>query len=273
MAELRVDRDLLLHYTTDDYTDPWADAETIVLLHGLGESGAVWFGWVPQLARELRVVRPDMRGFGASTPMPRGFPWSVDLLVHDCLALLDALGCQRVHLVGAKLAGTVARAFAARHPDRMHTLTVVGSPPPLWPGRAERLPDLIAELRQFGVAQWARKSMASRLGDRFPPQGVAWWSELMGRTELESQIGFMSNIECADIRTDLPLIACPTLVITSEGSGVASVDETRAWQRQIARSELLILTGSSYHVAASDPDVCARATLAFIRRHRGSPAC
>jgi 3-oxoadipate enol-lactonase len=271
MPELRLDDGCLLHYTLDDYTDPWREPESILLLHGLGESGAVWFGWVPHLARRLRVVRPDMRGFGASTPMPAGFAWSVERLVADFVALMDALGCARVHVVGAKLAGTVARALAARHPSRVHTLTVVGSPPPLWPGRAERLPALIAELRRLGVAQWARHSMGSRLGEGFPAAGIAWWAELMGATDLESQIGFMSHIETADIRADLPNIRCPTLVITSEGSGVASVEETRAWQRQIAGSELVVLPGSSYHVAASDSDLCARETLAFIERHAGRP--
>jgi len=269
MPNLRIDADLTTHYVIDDYTDPWSVPETVLLLHGLGESGAVWYGWVPHLARSLRVLRPDMRGFGASTPMRAGFPWSVELLVRDCVALIDQLGCDRIHLVGAKLAGTVARAFAARHPERIRTLTVVGSPPPLWPGRAEHLPELIAELERDGVAARAHKSMTSRLGDRFPKEGIAWWCDLMGRTDLHSQIGFMRHIECADIRADLPNIVCPTLVITSEGSGVASVEETRVWQRSIRTSELLVLPGNSYHVAASDADRCAQETLAFIRRNAG----
>ena len=61
-------------------------------------------------------------------------------------------------------------------------------------------------------------------------------------------------------------IACPTLVIASEGSGLASVADTRAWQVRIPRSELLPIAGDSYHVAATEPDRCAQATLAFIRR-------
>jgi pimeloyl-ACP methyl ester carboxylesterase len=267
MPTLRIDRDLTLHYVVDDHTDPWRAAETVVLLHGLGESGAVWYGWVPQLARGYRVVRPDLRGFGASTPMPAGYAWSVQRLVDDTLALVDALDCDRIHLVGAKLAGTVARAFAARHPERMRTLTAVGSPPPLWPGRAEKLPALIAELRALGVEAWARKSMGSRLGSAFPKEGVEWWIRHMGRTDMDSQIGFMTHIECADIRADLPKIRCPTLVLAASGGGVASVDETRAWQRLIPCSELQILDSDSYHVAASDADACARATLAFMRRH------
>ncbi len=266
MPKLRIDPDLLLHYVVDDYTDPWRKPQTIVLLHGLGESSAVWYGWVPPLARHYRVVRPDLRGFGASTSMPKGFPWSIDLLVADTLALLDALELERVHLVGAKLAGTVARAFAARHPERMHTLTVVGSPPPYWEGRAERLPGMIEDLRTLGVEGWARKSMSSRLGSAFPVEGVEWWIRHMGRTDMESQIGFMTHIECADIRVDLPQIPCPTLVLTSTGSGVASVDETRAWQQQIPASELYVVDSDSYHVAASDAQACARATIEFIRR-------
>lgn len=272
MPNFRPSADLDMHYEVDDFTDPWRRPDTVLMLHGNAESGLAWYAWVPHLARQFRVIRPDMRGFGASSPMPAGFAWSVERLVADFIALIDALGCARVHLVGAKLAGTVARALAARHPERVRTLTVVGSPPPLWPGRAERLPALIAELRQLGVAQWARHTMGSRLGEYFPAAGIAWWAELMGSTDLESQVGFMSHIETADIRDDLASIRCPTLVVTSEGSGVASVEETRAWQRQIAGSELLVVPGSSYHVAASDPDPCARETLAFIERDAARPA-
>jgi pimeloyl-ACP methyl ester carboxylesterase len=74
----------------------------------------------------------------------------------------------------------------------------------------------------------------------------------------------MPTIACADIRPDLPRIACPTLVITAEESGLASVEATRAWQQTIPDSTLLVLPGNSYHVAASDAEKCARATLDFI---------
>lgn len=271
MPEVRIDDDLLMFYRTDDYTDPWTAPEPVLLLHGLGESHAVWFGWVPHLARELRVVRPDMRGFGASTAMPAGYAWSVDRLVRDCVALMDALGYRRFHVVGAKLAGTVARALAARHGERVLSLTVVGSPPPLWPGRAEKLPEIVADLRRLGVAQWARHGMASRLGSDFPAAGIDWWVTLMGRTDLDSQIGFMTHIECADISADLPHIRCPTLVITTDASGVASVAQTQAWAKIIPHSRLLVMPGDSYHVAASAPDACAAATLAFIRAARPAP--
>jgi pimeloyl-ACP methyl ester carboxylesterase len=92
----------------------------------------------------------------------------------------------------------------------------------------------------------------------------------MGRTAVSTQIGFMKTIACADIRADVPQIRCPTLVITTDGSGLASVDQTRAWQQQIPDSSLLVLPGNSYHVAASHAARCSEATLDFIEHHPGA---
>ncbi len=88
----------------------------------------------------------------------------------------------------------------------------------------------------------------------------------MGRTAVSTQLGFMGTIACADIRADLPRIACPTLVITTEQSGLGTVEETRAWQQQIPDSQLLVLPGNSYHVAATHADRAAEATLDFLAR-------
>jgi len=120
------------------------------------------------------------------------------------------------------------------------------------------------------VEAWARATMGGRLGSAFPPEGVEWWIRFMGRTAVSTQIGFMKTIACADIRADLPKIACPTLVITTENSGLATVDETRAWQQQIANSRLVVLPGDSYHVAATHAADGAAATLDFIAGNPGS---
>jgi len=151
MPTFRPTPDLNLHYEVDDFTDPWHRPETILMLHGNAESGLAWYGWVPALARQYRVVRPDMRGFGQSTPMPRDYPWTLDRLVEDFCLLMDNQRIDRFHLVGAKIGGTVARAFAARRPERVKTLTVVGTPPPLRAGAAERVPELVRQFEEHGV--------------------------------------------------------------------------------------------------------------------------
>jgi 3-oxoadipate enol-lactonase len=265
MPCITVNTNVRLHYLIDDFTDPWREAETILLLHGAAESSAVWFAWVPHLARRFRVVRPDMRGFGASTPMTREFPWSLDVIIDDYVQLMRTRGIDDFHLVGAKLGGTVARRFAARYPELVRTLTVAGTPPPRREHHAATRASLLAEFEQDGTVEgWARRTMSGRLGSNFPSAGTEWWIGVMGRTPLSTQMGFASTISIADITQDLPRIVCPALVITTEGSALGSVEQTRAWQVQIPNSRLLVLPGDSYHVAASDGDRCARETLAFI---------
>ena len=82
MPILRIPPDLDLHYLVDDFTSPWSEPETILMMHGNAESGASWYGWVPSLAGHYRVVRPDMPAerssratLAGSDLTPRGTPW------------------------------------------------------------------------------------------------------------------------------------------------------------------------------------------------------
>ena len=109
--------------------------------------------------------------------------------------------------------------------------------------------------------------MEGRLGSSFPPEGSEWWIKMMAQTAVSTQIGFVQRILTTDITGVLHRIACPTLVITTEGSSLGSVAETRAWQEKIPHSTLAVLPGDSFHVAATGPDVCAQTTLEFISRY------
>ncbi|HYC44579.1 MAG TPA: alpha/beta hydrolase [Burkholderiales bacterium] len=254
--------DMEMHYVIDDFTDPWTTPETILLMHGNAESALAWNAWVPHLARRYRVMRPDRRGFGQSTPMPRDFEWSFDVLIDDHIRLMDALGIERFHLVAAKWGGTLARVFAARRPERLATLTVIGTPAAARPG-GEVIPKLQAEFEQRGLKDWIQRTMGMRLGSKFPPEATQYWIDFMSRAPVSTLIGFQ-EINYADISAEIPKIKAPTLVITTEGSGLASIEENRAWQEKIPNSRLLVLPGDSYHVALTDPATCAQATLEFI---------
>ena len=131
------------------------------------------------------------------------------------------------------------------------------------------MPETVKMFEDHGVEYWARQNMANRLGSSFPKEGFDFWVKYMARTALSTQLGFMGTIACADIRADIPKIKCPTLVITNEDSGLGSVAAMRAWQEQIAGSELVVWPGNSYHVAATHADQSSKATLDFIRRRGG----
>lgn len=264
MPSLQITADLRMHYEVDDFAEPWKAHDTVLLLHGNAESGAVWYGWMPHLAARFRVVRPDMRGFGRSTPMAENHPWSADRIVDDFIALLDALGIPACHVIGAKVGGSFAIHLAARHPARIRSLTVMS--PPIRPGQsAERYLSWARQVREQGVESWARSTMANRLGAGFPPAGNEWWIQLMGRTAQTTQIGFLGAVPNIDLTPDLAQIRCPTLVIASPGNALYPLEQVREWQQEIADSRLHTIEGDSYHLAATAPEQCAGAFLAFVR--------
>ena len=259
-----------LFYQIDDFTDPWLPAETVVLLHGNAESGEAWRAWIPHLGRRYRIVRPDLRGFGQSTPMPEDFQWTLDTLVDDLARLAAHLGVASFHLVAAKIGGTIALKFAAEKPALLKSLTVLGAPPAPKNTLATTVSQWVVQFREQGVERWARQSMRGRLGSQAPDAMLEYWSVLMGRTSLSTQLGFMRLVPTIDLTPDLRRIQCPTLVITTTGSGLGSVADTETWRKLIPRSELLVIEGDSYHVAASNADQVAPAVAQFIQKH-GSP--
>lgn len=254
-----------LAYFIDDFTDPWREAATVLMVHGLAESSESWRAWVPHLARDYEVVRIDLRGYGQSTAMPADHAWHFDEVVDDLVAVLDGLQVARAHVVGAKIGGTFGLAFAARHPDRVMSLAAVGAPASLT-SFAERAPAWREQIRLHGVRPWAQATMDGRLGTGLPKASVDWWIDLMSQTAPSTLEGFLQMVPTVDVTSELPRVRCPTLVITTTGSGLGSVDAVRAWQRTIPNSRLAELPGDSYHVAASDPDACAELVREFLRQ-------
>jgi len=260
-----VEPGLRMRLRIDDHTDPWTTTGTVVFVHGFGESGAAWRGWVPAFSRRHRVVRIDQRGFGESTPMPEDFPWSLDVLVSDLAQVVDRVaGGGPVHVIGAKIAGPVILAFAAAHPAKVRSLTLAGS---MVKGPAD-VGGWREHVRSHGVASWARETMGARLGSTMPAAAVDWWVELCAATPLSTVLGLMRVVHTIDVTPLLPRVVCPTLVITTD-SIRRPLALTRAWADLLPRVEVVALPGDAYHPAASDPDACAAIAAAFVARVDG----
>jgi 3-oxoadipate enol-lactonase len=119
----RVDHDgeSLYYEVTGDPSAP-----TVVLTHGAGGNHASWFQQVPALtAAGYRVVTWDSRGFGNSTC--RAGAVGADIAAADLTAILDAVGAERVDLVGQSMGGWWVTAFTIAHPRRVQTLTLANT--------------------------------------------------------------------------------------------------------------------------------------------------
>jgi pimeloyl-ACP methyl ester carboxylesterase len=101
------------------------DAPPVILMHGFPESHRTWREVAPLLSDELRLIMPDLRGFGESDRPQDVASYATDTLIADIFALADALEIDRFALVGHDWGGAIAWAAALRGNPRVDRLAIV----------------------------------------------------------------------------------------------------------------------------------------------------
>lgn len=99
------------------YLDWGGEGDTILFLHGLGDTAHIFDDLAPRFTNPFRVLGLTRRGHGQSEKPEAGYDTAT--LVEDIRQFLDALKIQRVVLVGHSLAGDELTRFAGEHPGRV----------------------------------------------------------------------------------------------------------------------------------------------------------
>ena len=101
----------------------------VVMIHGSGPGVSAFVNWrlvMPELARQRRVLAPDMVGFGF-TERPAGMVYTLDNWVDQVIAFLDTMNLPQVDLVGNSFGGALSLALTVRHPERVRRLVLMGA--------------------------------------------------------------------------------------------------------------------------------------------------
>ena len=131
-----------------------ADGEPVVLLHGFPQDATAWDRVTPALHQHgLRTLAPHQRGYSPGA-RPRGRSrYTIREATSDVVALLEAAGLERAHVVGHDWGGVVAWALGAWHPERVRTLTVLSVPHPAAMTRAMVTSDQALRSSYLGLLQ------------------------------------------------------------------------------------------------------------------------
>ena len=190
------------------------DAPWLVLGSSLGTTRAMWQTALAPLSRHFRVLRYDHRGHGASE-VPPG-PYAIDDLGADVVAMLDAVGADRVNYAGISLGGMVGIWLAIHAPERIDRLGLVCTsahlpPASAWTERADTvLRHGMSAIADPVVGRWFTPSFA----EASPDVVAAARNQLTG-TEPVGYAGCCAAIAAMDQRAGVPRITAPTLVIAA----------------------------------------------------------
>jgi pimeloyl-ACP methyl ester carboxylesterase len=257
-----------LHYEIIDQVAPWtADRETILFHHGIGGCSGMWSGWLPALIDRYRVVMWDMRGYGRS--VTTGFRWSLDLLVSDILAVADAAGTDRFHLVGESIGGTVALAVAASRPGRVATLTVSNGAH--LGASIQRVEAWRQQLDEGGSRGWSDAFMQDRFYDEsLSRERWAWFAEQQAKWPRESILEALGVLVGTDLGDRLGAIRCPTLLLHPDGSPFIPVPIMAELHRLLPTSQLHVVGHARHGLPFSHDRLCARRLRSFLDSMAGA---
>ena len=112
-----------------NYHDSGGNGEAVLLIHGSGPGVSAWANWrltIPALAKNCRVIAPDMAGFGF-TERSDNFEYTMDSWIAHVIAVMDSLSITQFSLVGNSFGGAIALGIAIRYPERVVKLVLMGS--------------------------------------------------------------------------------------------------------------------------------------------------
>lgn len=242
----------------------------------LDAASPVWAPWLSELSREHRLVRYDGRNCGLSD---RGVqPLDMEAWLADLEAVIESEKLERFALFGCSQGGAISVAYAARHPERVSCLVLLGAyargfmmrdPTPAQVSEARALLDLV----EVG---WGRDNPAFRqvftslLIPGGTPEQVDSFNELERLTaspaDAARQMAAMSRIDVSDAAA---LVRCPTIVLHARGDARVPYEEGRRLAGLIPGARFVSLESRNHVLLESEPAFrqCFDEVRAFLREH------
>ena len=206
-----------------------------------------------RLASFRRVIRFDVRGVGMSDSVVPANPPTLEQWGHDALAVMESAGSLRATVFASRDASLAAILLAATHPDRVTSLILVNGS-----ARYARADDYPAGIRQDVLDEFLDLNFQPDALDRgydslgfFAPSVAnddafrAWWNRAGNRGASPATAKLIDRVLLqADVRTFLPLVQAPTLVLHRRDNVAVPVGQGRYLAEHIPNARFVELPGA-----------------------------
>jgi pimeloyl-ACP methyl ester carboxylesterase len=244
------------------------DGAPVVFLHGAEGPLAGWPPFLGTLSGQFRVIAPALPGFGQSTGGER-MDGVLDLTIY-LQDLLDALGLERVSILGHDLGGMAAAELAASA-DRRVTSLVLIAPLGLWTDDDPIL-DFYATPRDvLAPLAWHDPGSSAATAVLAPPDtdDEARLAGLLRNQNLAASTRFLWPIPDRGLKRRIHRESAPTLLVWGDADGVVPPSYGPRWQQSISGSQLVSVPGAGHFPMLEQPAAVADAARSFLAQHSG----
>ena len=247
----------------------------VLMIQGLGTDSRGWALQRLAFGRKFRCYTLDNRGTGRSD-RPAG-PYSLDQMALDALAVLDAEGVERAHVMGASMGGVIAQVIGVLHPQRTRSLVLACTACRHHAWRRELLQEWADAVDEGGMAALGDEALEWLVGPRLRKRfGI--WMNLIARIVLQqppepfiAQVGAILDAT-DELRLELSTVRVPTLVITGSQDSLTPVGDAEELAELIPHARLEVLGGAAHGLMAETPNAFNDAVLRFLLEVEGLEA-
>lgn len=246
-----------------------SSAPAVLLIQGLGADKHGWDMQRIALALRYRVIALDNRGAGRSDK-PFGV-YTLEQMADDAVAVLDAVGVERAHVVGASMGGAITQIVVLKHPERVNSITLACTACRNHPWRRELLNSWATTAGERGIgamtSEAARWVIGPRSFRRLMP-AFGWLGPLaMGRPAH----AFVSQVR-AILATDetmadaLGTVRVPALVIVGNQDILTPRGDSEELAERIPGAELVVISGAAHGLMVEHATTFNRVLIEFLGR-------
>jgi 3-oxoadipate enol-lactonase len=239
----------------------------VLLLHMVGGSHTVWNALIPELAKEYRVLAPDLRGHG-QTVAPAGSLFSFDELEGDLVRLLDAKSIESVFVVGLSGGALLALRLTLDHPERVRGLVMISAA-----SYTDNHTRSIAQRWAQTLNEDGRDAFGLRLlKDLYYPDWIEEHLDFADavRANVEKQdFGpahrWSAAMEKFDERNRIASVRVPTLIVQAMDDQVVDASHGRILRQSIPDSQIRILPQTGHMIPIERPAETLDAISGFLK--------
>lgn len=253
-----------------------ADGEPVLLVQGLGTDSR---GWLLQrralTAAGHRVVTLDNRGVGRSDKPLDGY--DLERMALDCVEVLDDVGIDRAHVVGASMGGVIAQIVAVRHPERVASLVLACTACRHHEWRRELFAEWAEMARRDGMRTWARHHLRWIVGPRSLRRfgaGFGLLAPVFMSAPAYAFAGQLDAILAVDdgLRHELAGVTAPTLVVVGSQDTLTPQADAEELAELIPGARIAVVRGGPHGFMVEAAPGFNRALLGFLAEQAAAPA-